>query len=285
MKKNKKKGQFAEVWSRFCKNHLAFLGLVIITIIFVMAVMAPVLAPEGYDNQNISIALSQPGTQGHILGTDNLGRDILGRIIWGARYTLQCGVVAVFVSALIGCVCGSIAGYYGGRVDNIIMRFMDVFLAIPGVLLAISIAAALGPGMKNAIIAVGISGMPAFARVVRSVVMTVRGMEYVEAARAVDATDLRIIMTHILPNALAPILVQTTLSVANAIMQTASLSFLGLGVQAPVPEWGAMISGARAFLKGYGYMVAMPGFAIIFLVFSINIIGDGLRDALDPRLK
>lgn len=198
---------------------------------------------------------------------------------------MQCGVVAVVVSAVIGCICGALAGFYGGRTDNIIMRIMDVFQAIPGVLLAISIAAALGPGMRNAIIAVGISGMPAFARVVRSSVMTVRGMEYVEAAVSVNATDIRIILTHILPNVLASILVQTTLSVANAIMQTASLSFLGLGVQAPVPEWGAMISGARAYLKDFGYMVTMPGIAIILLVFSVNIVGDGLRDALDPKLK
>ena len=193
--------------------------------------------------------------------------------------------MAVIVSAVAGCICGALAGFYGGKIDNVIMRIMDVFQAIPGVLLAISIAAALGPGMRNAIIAVGISGVPAFARVVRSAVMTVRGMEYVEAAVSVNAGDVRIIMTHIIPNVLASVLVQTTLSVANAIMQTASLSFLGLGVQAPIPEWGAMISGARAYLMDYSYMVTMPGIAIILLVFSVNIVGDGLRDALDPKLK
>ena len=281
----KGKSQIGDVWHRFCKNRLALAGFIIIIILVLLALLAPVLVSEGYDHQNISEALSSPGENGHILGTDNLGRDILVRIVWGARYTLQCGVVAVVVSAVIGCICGALAGFYGGRTDNIIMRIMDVFQAIPGVLLAISIAAALGPGMRNAIIAVGISGMPAFARVVRSSVMTVRGMEYVEAAVSVNATDIRIILTHILPNVLASILVQTTLSVANAIMQTASLSFLGLGVQAPVPEWGAMISGARAYLKDFGYMVTMPGIAIILLVFSVNIVGDGLRDALDPKLK
>lgn len=281
----KKRSQIGDIWHRFCKNRLALTGFIIIVLLIVLALLAPVIASEGYDNQNISEALSSPGQNGHILGTDNLGRDILVRIIWGARYTLQCGVVAVIVSAVAGCICGALAGFYGGKIDNVIMRIMDVFQAIPGVLLAISIAAALGPGMRNAIIAVGISGVPAFARVVRSAVMTVRGMEYVEAAVSVNAGDVRIIMTHIIPNVLASVLVQTTLSVANAIMQTASLSFLGLGVQAPIPEWGAMISGARAYLMDYSYMVTMPGIAIILLVFSVNIVGDGLRDALDPKLK
>ena len=281
----KAKSQAGDVWRRFCKNRLALTGLIIILILGVMAICAPILAPEGYDHQDIAIALTGPLTEGHLLGTDNLGRDIFARIIWGSRYTLQCGVVAVIVSSIIGCACGALAGFYGGRTDNVIMRIMDVFQAIPGVLLAISIAAALGPGMRNAIIAVGISGMPAFARVVRSSVMTVRGMEYIEAARSINATDARIILHHILPNVLAAVLVQTTLSVANAIMQTASLSFLGLGVQAPVPEWGAMISGARAYIRDYGYLVTMPGIAIILLVFSVNIVGHGLRDALDPRLK
>jgi len=281
----KKKSQWLDVWKRFRKNKLALCGLIVILLMIVVAILAPVLAPEGYDAQNISISLQGPGTPGHILGTDNLGRDILSRIIWGTRYTLQCGVIAVIVSAISGCFFGAIAGFYGGKIDNLIMRCMDILLAIPGILLAICIAAVLGPGMKNAIIAVGVSGMPTFARVVRSSVLSVRDMEYIESARAVNSSDLRIILHDIIPNVMASILVQTTLSVANAIMQTASLSFLGLGVQAPIPEWGAMISGARAYLKNYGYMVSMPGIAIILLVYSVNVIGDGLRDALDPRLK
>lgn len=281
----KHRSQWAEVWRRFKLNKLALAGLAIILLIIVVALFAPILAPGGYDLQKISDSLLVPGKDGHILGTDNLGRDILFRLVWGARYTLQCGLVAVIVSAIGGCVLGAVAGYYGGKIDNLIMRVMDVLLAIPGMLLAISIAATLGPGMRNAIIAVGISGMPTFARIVRSSVMSVRDMEYIEAATAINAGDMRIILQHVLPNVMAPILVQTTLSVANAIMQTASLSFLGLGVQAPIPEWGAMISSGRAYLRGYGYMVTAPGLAIMMLVFSINIFGDGLRDALDPKLK
>jgi len=281
----KRRSQWFEVWRRFKRNKLALAGLVIILLIIVLALLAPILASEGYDQQIISDSLLTPGKEGHILGTDNLGRDILVRLVWGARYTLQCGLVAVLVSAIGGCILGSLAGYYSGKVDNLIMRVMDVLLAIPGMLLAISIAATLGPGMRNAIIAVGISGMPTFARIVRSSVMSVRDMEYIEAATAINAGDMRIILKHVLPNVMAPILVQTTLSVANAIMQTASLSFLGLGVQAPIPEWGAMISSGRSYLRGYGYMVTAPGLAIMMLVFSINIFGDGLRDALDPKLK
>lgn len=281
----KERGQAFDVWRRFRKNKLALSGFMILLALILVAIFAPVLAPEGYDAQVIADSLKSPFTDGHLLGTDYVGRDLVSRLIWGARYTLQCGVVAVVVSAIAGSILGIIAGFYGGKVDNIIMRCMDVLLAIPGVLLAISIAAALGSGMRNAIIAVGISGIPQFARVVRSSVLSVRGMEYIEAAHAIDASDLRIITTNVLPNVLSSILVQTTISVANAIMQTASLSFLGLGVQSPIPEWGAMISGSRAYLRDYGYMVTVPGLAIILLVFSINVIGDGLRDALDPRLK
>jgi len=274
-----------EIWRRFRKNKLALVGLIVIIIIIVIAAAAPYLAPEGYDSQNIPDSLLRPGQKGYVLGTDNLGRDVLSRIIWGAQYTLQCGVIAVLVSAVCGCSLGLVAGYYSGAIDNLIMRLMDILLAIPGILLAICIAATLGPGMRNAIIAVGVSGTPAFARIVRSSVLTVREMEYIEAAHAVNASDARIILTHILPNSLAPILVQTTLSIANAIMQTAALSFLGLGVQLPISEWGAMISGARPFFKNYSYLVTSPGIAIMLLVFSINIFGDGLRDALDPRLR
>ena len=281
----KRRSLWAETWMRFKRNKLSVAGLIMITLIVIIAFGAPVLAPEGYDNQLVVDSLLKPGERGYLFGTDYLGRSILSRIMWGAQYTLQCGVVAVIVSAVGGCILGAVSGYYGKRVDNIIMRLMDVLLAIPSILLAIAIAATLGPGMRNAIIAVGVSGMPAFARIVRSSVMSVRGMEYIEAAVAINASDARILAHHVFPNVLAPVLVQTTLSVANAIMQTASLSFLGLGVQAPIPEWGAMISVGRAYLRNYGYMVTVPGLFIMLLVFSINIFGDGLRDALDPRLK
>lgn len=244
------------------------------------------IAPYYYDEQDPSVALLAPGeNMAYPLGTDNLGRDLLSRIIYGTQISLQVGLVAVVVSAIFGVFFGAIAGYFGGKIDNVIMRFMDVLLAIPGILLAIAIAATLGPGMRNAIISVGISGVPSFARVVRSSVLAVRDTEYIEAARSVNASDARIIMMHILPNVLAPIIVQATLGIANAILQACALSFLGFGVQPPVPEWGAMISNSRAYLRDYGYMVTLPGLAIMLTLFSINLFGDGLRDALDPKLK
>lgn len=282
----KRRGQVMEVWHRLKKDKLAILGLVVLLMLIVIAIFAKQIAPYYYDKQNISDSLLKPGANPkYILGTDNLGRDILSRLIYGAQISLKVGLVAVFISATIGTVLGTIAGYYGGKSDNVIMRFMDILLAIPGILLAIAIVATLGPGMTNAIISVGISGIPSFARIVRSSVLSIRDMEYIEAARAINATDSRIIIKHILPNILAPIIIQATLGIANAILQACALSFLGLGVQPPVPEWGAMISNARAYLRDYSYMVTLPGIAIMLTVFSINLFGDGLRDALDPRLK
>lgn len=282
----KRRGQFMEVWHRLKKNKLAVAGLIILILLIIVAIFAEQIAPYYYDEQDTSVALLAPGeNMAYPLGTDNLGRDLLSRIIYGTQISLQVGLVAVVVSAIFGVFFGAIAGYFGGKIDNVIMRFMDVLLAIPGILLAIAIAATLGPGMRNAIISVGISGVPSFARVVRSSVLAVRDTEYIEAARSVNASDARIIMMHILPNVLAPIIVQATLGIANAILQACALSFLGLGVQPPVPEWGAMISNSRAYLRDYGYMVTLPGLAIMLTLFSINLFGDGLRDALDPKLK
>jgi peptide/nickel transport system permease protein len=282
----KRRGQFMEVWHRLTKNKMALLGLGILSLMIIMAIFAEQIAPYHYDQQNISVALTFPGQNpDYILGTDNLGRDIFSRLVYGTQISLQVGLIAVGISAVLGVLFGAIAGYFGGVVESSIMCLMDVMLAIPGILLAIAIAATLGPGMRNAIISVGISGVPSFARVVRSSVLSIRNMEFIEAAHAVNASDARIIAKHVLPNVLAPIIVQATLGIANAIMQACSLSFLGLGVQPPIPEWGAMISNARPYLRDYGYMVTWPGIAIMLTVFSINLFGDGLRDALDPRLK
>jgi peptide/nickel transport system permease protein len=282
----KRRGQFMEVWHRLKKNKLAVAGLVVLALLILLALFAEQIAPYFYDDQNISVALTPPGENpDYILGTDNLGRDILSRLIYGAQISLQVGLIAMAISVAFGVVFGAIAGYFGGRIDNIIMRVMDIMLAIPGILLAIAIAATLGPGMTNAIISVGISGVPSMARVVRSSVLSVREMEYIEAAHAMNASHARIIIKHILPNVLAPIIVQATLGIANAILQACSLSFLGLGVQPPVPEWGAMISNSRPYLRDYSYMVTLPGLAIMITVFAINLLGDGLRDALDPKLK
>ena len=282
----KKRSQMMEIWHRLKKNKWAIGGLILLFLIVLIAIFAKWIAPFGYDDQNMDALFIPPGVDiKYLLGTDNLGRDILSRLIYGAQISLRVGITAIGISAFFGIILGMISGFYAGNLDNFIMRIMDILLAIPGILLAIAIAATLGPGIDNAIMAVGIAGIPAFARIVRGSILTVREMEYIEAARAVNAKDLRIIIIHILPNIMGPVIVQFTLGIANSILEVASLSFLGLGVQPPFPEWGGMISSARGYLRDFGYMVTMPGIAIMITVFAINILGDGLRDALDPRLK
>lgn len=282
--KHKGNSLWLEVWLRLIQNKAAVLGLIILSIMIFFAIFADILAPEGYDNQVLANASQSPSLD-HIFGTDNLGRDILVRIIHGSRISLTVGIVSVTMSITIGGVLGSIAAFYGGRADNIIMRCLDIVMAIPGMLLAIAIAASLGPGLNNMMIAIGIGSVPGYARVVRASVLTVKDQEFVEAARSIGASDFQIILKHIIPNSLAPIIVQATLGVAGAILSAASLSFLGLGITPPIPEWGAMLSSARTYIRTDGYMSIFPGIAIMLTVYALNIVGDGLRDALDPRLK
>ena len=225
------------------------------------------------------------GSTFYLFGTDHLGRDIYTRIVYGACVSLQVGLISISIATLIGGLLGAIAGYYGGHFDTIVMRFMDVLLAIPGILLAISIVAALGPGIRNVMIAVGIGATPVEARVIRASVMQVRDQEFVEAAKAVGTSDLRIVFKHILPNAMAQIIVQATLGVAGAILAAAGLSFIGLGIQPPSPEWGAMLSEGRQHLRDHWHVTTFPGIAIMTTIFALNLLGDGLRDALDPKLK
>ncbi|MGV8145144.1 MAG: ABC transporter permease [Alkaliphilus sp.] len=283
-KKGQKRGPWREVWRRLKKNKAAMVGLTIILILVFSAMFADIIAPYGYDDQDLKARLQSPSMQ-HLLGTDNFGRDILSRIIYGSRISLQVGFIAVGIAIVFGGALGAIAGYYGKRLDNVIMRLMDVLLAIPGILLAISIVASLGSGLQNVMIAVGIGSIPGYARIVRSSVLTIREQEYIEAAKAVGASDFRIIVKHIIPNSLAPIIVQSTLGVAGAILSAAGLSFIGLGFQPPTPEWGAMLSTGRNFIRDYWHMTAFPGLAIMITIFGLNLLGDGLRDALDPRLK
>lgn len=269
---------------RLRRNRLAVLGLVILGLLIFAALFADVIAPYDYAKQNLRERLAAPSAA-HWLGTDEFGRDVLSRLIYGARVSLQVGLVAVSISLLLGGALGAVAGFYGGRLDHVVMRVMDIQLSIPTTLLAIAISAALGPGLFNLMIAVGISSVPTFARLLRASVLSVKEMEFVEAARAMGASDLRTILTHILPNCCAPLIVQSTLRVANAILSAASLSFIGLGIQPPYPEWGGMLSSARGYLRGSAYLSLFPGIAIVVTIIALNFIGDGLRDALDPKQK
>ncbi len=282
----KKKSQLADVWKRLCRNKTALLGLVIVILLVLIGILSPIIFD--YETQVIKTDYSstlQPPSAAHPFGTDELGRDILIRTLYATSTSLSIGVVTVVVALAVGLVLGSAAGYFGGKVDMIIMRIMDIFLAIPGTLLAICIVASLGNSITNLVIAQAVSAIPKFARVVRGAVMTVRDSEYVEAARAIGAKDTTIIFHDVLPNSLAPIIVQTTLEVATVILSIAGLSFIGLGIPAPRPEWGAMLSASRSYIRDYSYMCMFPGLAIMITILSLNLLGDGLRDALDPRLR
>jgi peptide/nickel transport system permease protein len=255
-----------------------------LTLLVVAAIFAPLIAPYGYSEQFLEHAFEEPSSR-FIMGTDEFGRDIFSRLIYGARVSLQVGFVAVGLALCIGGFLGAVSGYYGGFCDNAIMRLMDVLLGIPSTLLAIAIAASLGPGLVNLMISVGIAQIPFYARIVRGTVLSVKEQEFVEAAKAMGSGDLRIIFRHILPNSMAPIIVQTTLDVAYAILSAAGLSFIGLGVQPPYPEWGSMLSGGRQYIFEAPHMTLFPGIAIMLTILSLNFLGDGLRDALDPKLK
>ena len=281
---HKKRSQWEMVWSRLKKNKAAMAGLIIIIILIFTAIFADIIAPYGYDDQNLVNRLQTPSAE-HIMGTDHLGRDIFSRIVFGSRVSLQVGIISIGIATIVGGFLGAIAGYYGNKLDNVIMRLMDILLAIPGILLAISIVATLGPGITNLMIAVGIGAIPAEARIIRASILTVRDQEFVEAAKAVGTKDFRIITKHIIPNAIAPIIVQSTLGVAGAILSAAGLSFIGLGIQPPSPEWGAMLSEGRTHLRDHPHITTFPGLAIMITIFALNLFGDGLRDALDPRLK
>lgn len=280
----KRQTQLGEVWTRLKKNKLAMTGVLIIIIMTIIAIFADFIAPYDYAEQNLSSSLQFP-SKSHIFGTDEFGRDIFSRLIFGSRISLAVGFIAVGIAVIIGGILGSVAGFYGGVIDNFIMRCMDVLLSIPPILLSIAILAALGPGLMNLMIATGISAIPGYARIVRASVLSIKEQEFVEAARAVGSTDIRIIIKHIIPNCLAPLMVQATLGMASAILTAAGLSFIGLGVQPPTPEWGAMLSGGRGFIRDYPYITFFPGLAIAMTIFGLNVLGDGLRDALDPKLK
>lgn len=282
----KKRSMAAEVWMRLCRNKMAMIGLAILLVLVFCAIFANQLAD--YETlvikQDMSIRLQEPSAE-HWLGTDEYGRDILARLIHGSRISLVVGLVSVSISLVVGGLCGALAGYYGGIIDNVIMRVMDVLLAVPSILLSITIVAAFGTNLFNVMVAIGMSSVPGYARIVRAAVLSIKDQEFVESSRSIGTGTLRIILQEIIPNCLAPIIVQATLGVASAILSTASLSFIGLGVQQPVPEWGAMLSGGRTFMRDAIHLTVFPGLAIVITVLALNLLGDGLRDALDPRLK
>lgn len=285
-KVNKKNSQWVEIARMLSKNKMAMLGLVILIILILLAIFANVIAD--YETvvikQNLANRLAPPNSQ-NWLGTDEFGRDIFARLIHGARVSLKVGILAVGLSIIIGGTLGAISGFYGGYTDNVIMRIMDIFLAVPSILLAIAIVSALGPSIINLMVAISISSVPRYARIVRASVLSIRDQEFIEAAKAIGASNTRIIFKHIIPNSLAPVIVQGTLGVASAILSTAGLSFIGLGIQPPDPEWGSMLSGGRQYLRYAWWVTTFPGVAIMITILSLNLLGDGLRDALDPRLK
>lgn len=270
---------------RLRKNRGAMAGLLCLTILAVVALFAQQIAP--YDPIQVRmVAALQPPSITHLLGTDEFGRDILSRIIHGSRVAFEIGILAAVIALGIGVTLGLLAGFYGGRlVDNVIMRFVDVMLGFPYLLLAMIIVSILGPSLFNAMIAVGIVNVPIYARLVRGSVLSIREREYVQACRAVGGTDLRIVLKHILPNVLGPIIIQATLGVGQAIINAAGLSFLGLGAQPPEAEWGAMLASGREYILRAPWVGAFPGMAIFVMVLGFNLMGDGLRDALDPKLK
>ncbi|MCI8576142.1 MAG: ABC transporter permease [Lachnospiraceae bacterium] len=286
------RGLWADAWYRFKKNKLAVVGLTFVVILVCVSI-GTIILDLATDNkvyealvvkQNLSQKLDGPSLK-HFFGCDEFGRDILFRLLWGTRYSLFIGVVSILSALIAGGLLGAVAGYYGGITDNIIMRIMDVFLSIPSMVMAIAIVSALGTSTMNLLLSISIPQIPRLARIVRAQVMSVKGKEFVEASRAVGAGDMLIIMQYIIPNALAPIIVQASLSIGSAILSIAGLSFLGIGVQPPTPEWGSILSSARTYMRDAWHISVIPGLMIMLTVLSLNLAGDGLRDALDPKMK
>ena len=282
---DKPRSLWSEAWRRMRYSITARIGMVIVAIILLAAVLTPII--DRYDPKLDSDLPNsrQPPSWQHIMGTDNLGRDIFRRILHGARLSLGVGLVAVALSGIGGTILGLVSGYFGGTVDMVIMRIVDILMAFPGMLLAIAIVAARGTGLFNTVVAISVVGVSGYARLVRSMVLSLRERDYILAAHMVGVRNPRIIFRHILPNSLAPIIVSATMGIGGRILQAAALGFLGLGAQPPMPEWGVMISDGRPFLRQFPHMVFFPGMAIMFTVVGFNLLGDGLRDALDPQTQ
>lgn len=282
--KAKKNSEFVRVMKQMSKNKLAMIGLAIFIVEVVLAILAPYISPYSYTKMDMTACFATPSAT-HFFGCDDMGRDIFSRVLYGARYSISIGILAVLFSVVIGCAIGAVAGYFGGQVDNLIMRLLDVIQAIPGMLMMIVISAVLGPGYLNTIIAMSFGSIPGMARMLRAQMLKERTNEYIEAATSINCSTFRIIFHHLIPNCLSPIIVQATMGVGQTITLAAGLSFIGLGVQPPIPEWGAMLSASRQFMRQAPHLVVFPGLAIAVTVLALNLMGDGLRDALDPKLK
>lgn len=280
----RKRSQWKDIWRRLRRNKLAMFGMILVLLLIVAAVFAKQLAPYDPAQQDLIHKLEMP-SRAHLLGTDDYGRDILSRIIYGGRISLLVAILAIAFSLVAGGILGVSAGYFGGVYDGVIMRVMDVMMAIPGFLLAVCVSSALGTGVQNTAIAIGIGCVPGYARLMRALVLSIRDQEYVEAARITGSSDWRIMLKHIVPNILSPIIVESTLRIGACILMISSLSFIGLGVQPPDAEWGSMLSAGRQYIRTFWPIVTFPGLAIMVTLFGFNLFGDGLRDALDPRLK
>lgn len=279
-----KRSQWIDVWHRFCQNKMAVLGMCIVILLVFMAIFAKVLTPYDYSAQDYSASLQFP-RMAHPFGTDKYGRDILSRIMYGGRISLLVSIMAVAISLGVGGLLGAIAGYFSGKAETVIMRIMDILQAIPNTLLAVCVSALLGGGVWQTALAIAISGIAPSCRMLRATALTIRGQEYVEAALASGSGHFRLILTHVIPNCLAPIIVDATLRLGGNIMAISGLSFIGLGVQPPIPEWGSMLNSGREYITTFWPLIAFPGLAIMITMFGFNMMGDGLRDALDPKLK
>ena len=292
VEEKKQRSLWQEAWRRFRKNRMAMIGLAFILLLVIISISTLAIDAATHNSiynefvvkQDLVNRLKGPSAK-HIFGQDEFGRDMLLRMLWGARYSLFTGGIAIILALCAGGILGAVSGYYGGKTDTIIMRVMDILLAIPSMLLATAIVAALGTSIWNVMIAIAIAYIPTFARTVRAAVLTVKDQDFIEAARSIGCGNGTIIFQYIIPNALAPIIVQATLGLAGAILSIAGLSFLGLGIQPPTPEWGAMLSNARVYIRDAWHVTVIPGLGIMLTILSLNLMGDGLRDAMDPKLK
>ncbi len=284
VKKLKKESQFHAVFMRFIKNKSALTGIIIFAILVILAIISPYITGYSYTKLSAREKFQTPSAA-HWFGTDEMGRDLLTRVLYGGRYSLSIGFLAIGSACIVGVVIGAFCGYFGGWVDMIVMRLLDIFQALPGMLLTITISAAFGAGFVNTILALAIGRIPGFARMMRSSIMKVRSSEYLEAAEAIGCSEMRRIFKHAVPNSLAPSIVELTMGIANCVLTLSSLSYIGLGVQPPIPEWGALLSAGKLYIRTYPHIILFPGLFIAITVLSLNLAGDGLRDALDPKLK